>query len=357
MDNYMPQAGGSPPGGVPVITVQPDPQEKKEIRKYYTITALIMLVDVFIFNFASRASAVVIGLATGSPVMEAYSAGRKIIASSEFMNILFSCGFPILAEIVSIALAVKFLGIDLKKKVTRTGFGVKEIIGGFSASMLGQSIAAMILMIIIMLLYDPSHIPQQIITTQKSFAVNVMMYFYVCLLGPVLEELLFRGVVLESIKKYNERFAIVFSALIFGLMHCNFTQAVNAFIIGLVLGAVYVRSDSIVPTCVLHILMNTFTSFSQVMIYSDPVLIEKMTAGDISALHGLPLAGLIFTAGLRLVTFPLGIIAIVLTAGKGFGLRKAAPAGKSRSYPLVLTNPAWILVILIYLVFCCINAF
>lgn len=67
---------------------------------------------------------------------------------------------------------------------------------------------------------------------------SVPMYLYACLLGPVAEEILFRGLVLRSLQPYGKKFAIVISSLLFGLFHGNVMQAPFAFVVGLVMGYV-----------------------------------------------------------------------------------------------------------------------
>ena len=58
------------------------------------------------------------------------------------------------------------------------------------------------------------------------------------IIAPILEELIFRKLMLDRIRNYGEKTAIVFSALCFGLFHENLTQFLYAFIIGLFLGYV-----------------------------------------------------------------------------------------------------------------------
>ena len=58
------------------------------------------------------------------------------------------------------------------------------------------------------------------------------------MLGPVAEEILFRGLVLRSLQPYGKKFAIVISSLLFGLFHGNLMQAPFAFVVGLVMGYV-----------------------------------------------------------------------------------------------------------------------
>ena len=76
-------------------------------------------------------------------------------------------------------------------------------------------------------------------------------------LAPVMEEVLFRGILLESVRsKHSAGRAIVVSALMFGVIHLIPQQVVNAFVIGLILGYIYVRTESLWPVIVIHALNN-----------------------------------------------------------------------------------------------------
>ena len=77
------------------------------------------------------------------------------------------------------------------------------------------------------------------------------------ILPAVFEEILFRGVIFNSFnKKYNSFIAIFVSALIFGIYHMNWLQGIFAFIIGLMLGYVYLKSGSLWVPIILHFINN-----------------------------------------------------------------------------------------------------
>lgn len=80
----------------------------------------------------------------------------------------------------------------------------------------------------------------------------------VCLLAPVLEEMLFRGVILRSfLSQYTRGQAILGSALLFGLAHMNLYQFVVGLLAGALLGWLYERSRSLIPCIALHAAYNT----------------------------------------------------------------------------------------------------
>ena len=81
------------------------------------------------------------------------------------------------------------------------------------------------------------------------------MFFYTGILAPIVEEILFRGLIQRTLLPYGKKFAIFCSAFTFGLFHGNLLQSPYAFLVGLVLG--YVACEySIGWAMVLHMVNN-----------------------------------------------------------------------------------------------------
>lgn len=81
------------------------------------------------------------------------------------------------------------------------------------------------------------------------------MFLYASILAPISEELIFRGYILRSLRPYGKRFAILGSAVLFGLFHGNLLQTPYALLVGLVLGYVTVEY-SIVWAVGIHLFNN-----------------------------------------------------------------------------------------------------
>lgn len=80
--------------------------------------------------------------------------------------------------------------------------------------------------------------------------------------APILEETLFRGVLLEAFRtKYNDLVAVIVSAFLFGVMHISPSTVVTAFISGIVLGTIYLRTSSIFSSIILHSINNAIAYF------------------------------------------------------------------------------------------------
>ena len=81
------------------------------------------------------------------------------------------------------------------------------------------------------------------------------MFLYASVLAPLWEEILFRGYVLRTLRPYGKRFAILGSALLFGIFHGNLLQTPYAVLMGLVLGYLTVEY-SIYWAVLLHLFNN-----------------------------------------------------------------------------------------------------
>lgn len=79
-----------------------------------------------------------------------------------------------------------------------------------------------------------------------------------CVIAPLLEEVLFRGVMLRSfLRQYPPGTAIAHSAAVFGLAHLNVYQFVLAFGLGLLIGKLYEATRSLLPGIFVHACYNT----------------------------------------------------------------------------------------------------
>ena len=104
-------------------------------------------------------------------------------------------------------------------------------------------------------------------------------YVAVGILAPLAEEVVFRGAILRTLlgimSKKNHWVAIMISAAIFGVVHANLAQFINALLMGLLLGWMYYRTGSLVPGILLHWVNNTMAYvLANIMPQSDGKLID-----------------------------------------------------------------------------------
>ncbi|WP_379963633.1 CPBP family intramembrane glutamic endopeptidase [Epilithonimonas sp. UC225_85] len=103
----------------------------------------------------------------------------------------------------------------------------------------------------------------------KLLASPVSLILMTVILAPLLEETLFRGIIMKGMinNKVKPLTAIVVSAFIFGVVHFNPWQFAGAFLLGLVLGLVYYKTKSLLMPILLHSFNNLISAI--LMLYSD----------------------------------------------------------------------------------------
>ena len=138
----------------------------------------------------------------------------------------------------------------------------------------------------------------------RTLLENIINIVAVSVIPPLVEEFLFRGIVLGKLRFFGDAFALFLSSALFALMHGNIIQIPFAFIVGLVLAFLTIRTGSLVPSMVVHFIVN----FRSVLI---SILLDNK-AIDENVLNNIYLISLF-------VVFVLGIIsAAILSRKKGF---------------------------------------
>ncbi|MBR5910475.1 MAG: CPBP family intramembrane metalloprotease [Bacteroidales bacterium] len=85
---------------------------------------------------------------------------------------------------------------------------------------------------------------------------------HACIFGPIVEEIGFRGLVLDGLLKTRCRpwLAILISALLFALLHGLGANFVTALLFGILAGWLYWRTGSIIPGLIIHVTNNSLTA-------------------------------------------------------------------------------------------------
>jgi len=104
------------------------------------------------------------------------------------------------------------------------------------------------------------HIPENNIDTTISSTPMWLIIILMVIVAPVVEELIFRKIVIDRLSVFGDRTAIIFSGVAFGLVHANLYQFFYAAFLGIILGYVYTKTRDIKYSILLHMLINFFGS-------------------------------------------------------------------------------------------------
>ncbi|MHC1749955.1 MAG: lysostaphin resistance A-like protein [Cellulosilyticaceae bacterium] len=120
---------------------------------------------------------------------------------------------------------------------------------------------------------NPWWIEKIIAFVEKEWtAYPIRAFVDIVIIAPICEEILYRGIFLEGLlRRYTTKKAILVSALVFGIIHFNLTQSVNAFIIGIILGIIYYQTKSLLLCMLVHFI-NNLISFIPIGLFQNTSL-------------------------------------------------------------------------------------
>lgn len=133
--------------------------------------------------------------------------------------------------------------------------------------------------------------------TPASFSWEIFIphVLAVVVIAPLIEEFVFRGILLSSLEKYGQLFAIVTSGILFGLMHGDIVAALVASLSGMAFGFIYVKTRNLWVTVSIHAVYNVLAIASSYV----PFFFDGETAEQI-------------TGWMNLAVMLLGAVAVVL---------------------------------------------
>ncbi|WP_179951846.1 type II CAAX endopeptidase family protein [Bacillus sp. TE8-1] len=172
-------------------------------------------------------------------------------------------------ELIGFSLILIFIFLIYKKeamkdsklsiKFSKVAFG--WILVGIIAVFLAQTMGSML---------DKSifHLTTQSVNTSsniESVAISPLALVSIVILAPLVEELVFRYAVINILsRKFNKIGCILVSSLFFSIMHFDFPFVFGYFLIGLVLAAIYVRTNRLLVSFVVHASMNLIVVILQI---------------------------------------------------------------------------------------------
>ncbi len=233
------------------------------------------------------------------------------------------------------------LGLLIMKRVPRVqregksmgaGKFVSAAIISIFAMYAGNIIGNIILSLIYEVIGADSANPLLVYALDDSQWLRILI---MVIIGPVIEEYIFRKQLIDRTNVYGEKLAVFTSALIFGLFHGNLSQFFYAFALGLIFGYVYLKTGRLRYSAALHMMVNFLGSVVAPAVLgsvdpaalgadmSDPAALKAALMQMLPlviyvlAIIALSLAGLVlFCINVRKVSF--GVSRLELTKGLKF---------------------------------------
>lgn len=136
--------------------------------------------------------------------------------------------------------------------------GRSDLVGGSLIVGLGWAIIVSYISLFFELFLGVFHISlisPDLSLPQETWA-RAIYVFQVVVLAPVLEECVFRGAVMQSLRQFGDVFALFASSVVFALYHCNLTSIPYAFLMGVAIGFFVMRSGTLWTGILIHFANN-----------------------------------------------------------------------------------------------------
>lgn len=194
-----------------------------------------------------------------------------IVLGNVFNEIEISMIMQILLQCLSLGSAIYFVksyteetsnSVELKKNISIKSKGKIILISLFAVFAI-QILLGILLYPLIGLDYDMTDLFE--VSASSSLLSKFILIVTLSVIPAIFEETFFRKTIIDYSIKYGKVFALLFSALLFGLFHMNLSQGLFAFIMGIILGTIYVYTGDIKLTILVHFLNNGFAAFCLIL--------------------------------------------------------------------------------------------
>lgn len=196
--------------------------------------------------------------------LNAYSrqSGADANLADSFINSAFYPIYSLIVTLVPIALCIILLNSLTRRKMSP--LMLKPAVSGrrfaaFTAVGLGAIPISVIVSILsekVLTLFEID--PSVTQAPQGAFATVIFILTH-AFIAPIAEELLFRSVILERLRRYGDLFAVLTSALLFSLLHSSFQSYLYAFVSGVIFGLLAIWTGSALCPIIIHFINNALS--------------------------------------------------------------------------------------------------
>lgn len=95
------------------------------------------------------------------------------------------------------------------------------------------------------------------------------------ILGPIIEEYLFRGMIYNGLKKnFNDKKSMIITSIVFAITHINIIQMIYAFLLNIILVKVYEKYKNINSCIIIHSISNLTTTFITIFLVKNNLILN-----------------------------------------------------------------------------------
>ena len=188
---------------------------------------------------------------------------EKMTGSSDKITLAIIYGLT--AYILDIPMIYYFIRNNKKKKyfVTKEKMNIGSFIGCFALMALITAIIGIISLVFKLKIESNDN---SILPDYPTLYVN-MTLFSTIIIAPIIEEMIFRGVIMNDLKEYGYKTAIIINSVLFGLAHTEIEKVIITIFLGIIFSYVAYRY-SLRYSVLLHMVWNLNSSMGSIFYYN-----------------------------------------------------------------------------------------
>lgn len=192
-----------------------------------------------------------------SVIISLIAGGDELVLNSDAVNIINYLLSPI-----AIALAIGILGYKEKKSPLKCLGSIKFESKPLIATLLiafGMIFGLSELNVYFVSMLEGFGFSVGTPTLPSKTVINVIFtIIVVCVIPPIVEEIAFRGIILKSLEKTGEVFAVIASGLLFALFHMSPAQTIYQFVVGVIFALLTIKGKNIAYAVIVHAINNLY---------------------------------------------------------------------------------------------------
>lgn len=176
-----------------------------------------------------------------------------------------------ITSIVSLLIPYAFVSIYINKNQNKVKTTFSENIRMFFIGVFFTGLVQILLILIQDIFGLSNKAVEEILSSVHldNILTQILFVITIAIVPGVFEEILFRKGLINLTKGLGEKFAIIISSIVFAICHLNVTQGIFAFLMGLILGTIYVKTNKMRYNIIIHALNNGYAALSAIFIFNN----------------------------------------------------------------------------------------
>lgn len=312
-------------------------------KKYFSKLGFMYFIGTIVI-YVAQLLVIQIAQAVAPQLMENYD--MSVIVS---MLPMYLIGYPIMIALIR---RVSVAEIPEKKKMSIGQWLVAFIMSYSLVYIMGivSSITTSIIGI-----FKQSEVQNTVLDMAMGMS-PALTFVIMVIAAPIMEEYIFRKLLIDRASKYGEALAILLSGAMFGLFHGNLNQFLFTFVMGCFYGFIYLRTRNIIYTILLHMVNNFMASILGTLVLEKSGMMEILSATTQEEMIQLlmnNLSGAAIYFGyvmFLLVIVFAGIILLILKRKKFYVNHTEEELPKGKRFTTVVLNVGMLLFIIYHIV-------